>query len=276
MDQVPLQSGGKRMTALWPELLVLVLFLAGDLFWDGMASAAAGAAAGVLSFVVLLFFKRRKPALILEGLVFGGITALGETVAFPGGNLIFMELVLGQILLFSALFRWNIFEKMAGGLGRGFISSAGQGILTAVMGGIFTLHSVIYAVLTYMGAGDLLAGVILFAVLYIVALKLYSSRLKEADRRGIPVLLKDREDGYVLKKQNENLGTFALKDNGGGNAIVSGVSIQVSTGEFLTALEKCLRREGFRFLLLHNWQEDELELEMDGFSRFREFWRKPL
>ena len=264
------------MTVLWPELLVLVLFLAGDLFWDGMASAAAGAAAGVVSFLVLLLFRRKKPALILEGFVFGGITALGETVAFPGGTVIFMELILGLILSFSALFRWNIIEKMAGGLGKGFISSAGQGILTAVMGGIFTLHSVVYAILTYLGAGDLLTGVILFAVLYIAALKLYASRIKEADRSEMPILFKDREDGFVLKKKNENLGTFALNDKGRGTAVVSGVSTQVSTGEFLAALEKCLRREGFRFLLVHNWQEDELELEMDGYSRFQEFWRKPL
>ena len=40
------------ISAIWPELLVAVLFLAGDLIWDGTAAGIAGAAAGVISFLI--------------------------------------------------------------------------------------------------------------------------------------------------------------------------------------------------------------------------------
>jgi len=45
-------------------------------------------AAGLLAYLILLAFKKNRPGLIVEGFVFGGITALGEAVNYPGGTLI--------------------------------------------------------------------------------------------------------------------------------------------------------------------------------------------
>lgn len=264
------------MTALWPEFLVLVLFLAGDLLWSGIASAAAGLAAGILSFLVLLLFGRRKPGLIAEGVVFGGVTALGEIVSFPGGTVILMELVLGLILLVSVLFRWNIMEKMAGGMGKGFISSEGQGVLTAAMGAVFTLHSMIYAVLDWNGAGGLLTGISVFAGLYLIALRLSSKRIREAERAALPVIMDGPGDRSALKKNGSVLGTMILNDRGRRTAAITEPTLGVAPGEFLRDLEICLRRAGFRFLVLDDWQEDVLELEMDGFTKVQGCWKKPL
>lgn len=122
------------MIGLWPELLVLLLFLASDFFLTGMAAAAGGLGAGLVSFLVLLVAGRRKPSLLVEGLLFGGVTALGVVVDFPGGNLILMELVIGVIFLISVPLGWDLLEKMTGKYGRGLLLRGFGGVLALALG----------------------------------------------------------------------------------------------------------------------------------------------
>jgi len=260
--------------SLWPELLVLALFLAGDVFCDGMVSAAAGVAAGVVSFLVMLLFRRRKPGLIVEGLIFGGVTALGEILSFPGGNLILMELVAGLILLSSALFRWNIMERMAGGMGKGFVSSAGAKILTITLGGVFFIHSVTFALLSAYGSGGTVFGIVLFVVLYLVALRYSRGRIRRAERASFPRLVSRDGGDAFLEEGGSVLGKMRVTENGGGIVQVSSPVLSVPAPEFLKTLEVCLRSNGFRFVHIEGWQGDELDLEIDGYTEYGGKWKK--
>lgn len=264
------------MRRLWPELMVLVLFLTGDILWNGMASAAAGAAAGLVSFLVLLLFHRRKPGLLLEGLLFGGVTALGTVVSFPGGTVILMELLLGVILLSSSFLGLNIMERMAGGLGKGLVSASGSQVLSVALGSVFTVHAAVYALLVSQGSGGTVLGIALFTVLYLGAIKYSSRSIRKHEIASLPTLSR-RENGVtVLLRNDEPLGEFKLTDEGAGTAAVFSPVLSAVIPEFLKALGSSLKQNGFRWVVIHDWAGDELELEIDGFTSFDGKWKKRL
>lgn len=262
------------MKALWPELLVLVLFLTGDIFFSGMDAAAAGVAAGVAAYVILLCTGKKKPGLLMEGLVFGAITALGTFVQFPGGSLILMELVLGLILLVSVPAGWNLLAKMAGGAGRGLFSSKQAGIMSLAMGGTFTAHALLYAGLHLAGHGSVWAGAVLFAVLYISSLRLSAGRMKTSRAEDGPVVTDSAGGLLNISFQSTLLGTFRLGN--GSIAEISEISLETQEHVFLRNLEIYLKSRGFRSVSISQWPEDEIELQMRGYSLLAAKWRKAL
>ena len=262
------------MKTLWPELLVLVLFLIGDIFFTGLEAAAAGVVAGLSAYLVLFFTGKKKPALIVEGFVFGAVTALGTIVQFPGGSLILMELVLGLILLISVPVGWNLLERMSRGLGKGLFSSEQARIMSIALGSAFTLHALVFAGLHLMGFGNPWIGIVLFSVLYIVSLRLSAGKMRSLRKEESPAI-SDTGDGlFKLTLKNDLLGTFRLTD--GSLAEVSEVHLQVEEHRFLSNLEVCLKKLGFTSVSISQWQESELELQMRGYSLFDGKWRRTL
>lgn len=262
------------MKKLWPELLVLVLFLLGDLLWDGIASAAAGAAAGFLAFLILLLFKKKKPGLIIEGLLFGSITALGELVDYPGGTLILMELVFAVILLVSVLSGKDIISRMAGGLGKGLFSEQQSRILSVTLGSVFLFHSALCTILALLGFFSWLIGGILFFVTYLLGLQMSRAGMKRAVRDSLPVLLEEKEGIYRLELRGLISGKIRLTSETGITVIAEIVSIESKPHEFLNQLETVMKRRGMRSFSIDCWIGDEIELEMQGFIAFDGKWRK--
>jgi len=261
---------------LWPEFLVLGLFLLGDVVWDGLISAAAGAGAGIFAYLILLFFKIKKPGLIVEGLLFGGITALGEFVDFPGGSIILMELVFGIILLSTAFFGKNIIHKMAGGLTRGLFSESQSRLLSIVLGSLLLAHSLLCTVLAVLGFLNWLVGGILFLAMYLLALRISKASMKNAVLNSLPVLVQEEDNIYRLEAGGVISGRIRLKDETGTMVTTELMLVESKPHEFLKQLEIALGRRGIRSYIIESWSWDEIELEMQGFRNINGKWIRKL
>ncbi|PIE53328.1 hypothetical protein CSA37_01970 [Candidatus Fermentibacteria bacterium] len=256
------------MKHYWPEFLVLALFLAGDFLFSGMASAAAAAAAGVLAFLILLVSGKKKPALVVEGLFFGAVTAAGELTDFPGGTVILLELSIGSALLLSALFKWKLLERMS----MGMVPSAQAAVMTLVMGSVFTVHSLVFTGLVLAGHGSLPVGILIFAVLYFSGIRFSVSGMN-ADKSG-PGLVSG-EDGTTLLV-NGTLETGTVELSMGDIAVAEKITLSASGDVFLRTLEEYLRRKGCRVLSIGSWPEDEIDLEIRGYVKIADMWKKRL
>ncbi|GEM_PF-1443107 len=261
---------------LLPELLVLALFLTGDLFWDGYASAASGVAAGLLAYIILAVFKKSRPGLIVEGLVFGGITALGEAVNYPGGTLILMELVFAVVLLVSVLAGGDIISHMTGGIGRGLFSRRQSQILSTTLGAAFFLHSAVCTALALAGKLEWWSGGILFAAVYLLSLRASRSKMKKALLETVPLLVKEQDGVYCVEKLGAISGRVRLPEEAGIVFTVEIVSIHTEQHEFLKQLETIATGLGKPGIVLKNWPGDEIEPEMRGYTQTGENWRKRL
>ncbi len=264
------------MKKLWPELLVFVLFLLGDLLWDGLALAAAGVAAGFLAFGILLLFRKKKPGLIVEGLLFGGITALGELVDYPGGTLILMELVLGLILMVSVLSGKNIISKMTGGLGRGLFSEQQSRILSVTLGSVFIIHAVFCTIIAFSGFLNWWIGGVLFFLMYLTALRTSRARMNSALRDSLPALVEEPDGVYNLEVSGQISGRILLTGETGSAVTAETISIESMPHEFLKQLETVMKRRGMRSITVDCWIGDEIELEMQGYTCINGKWRKRL
>jgi len=259
---------------LLPELFVLVLFLLGDLFWDGYASAAAGVAAGLLAFTILAVFKKGRPGLIVEGLVFGGITALGEAVNYPGGTLILMELVFAVVLLVSVLAGGNIISHVTGGIGRGLFSSRQSQILSKTLGTAFLVHSLVCTVLALLGYLEWWSGGILFVFVYLLSLRAGRSKMKNALLETLPLLVEEDYGVYRIEKLGVISGKIRLPGQTGAVFSVEIASINSEQHEFLKQLESVAAGLGKSGIALENWTGDEIELEIRGYVPVERKWIK--
>ncbi|MCP4647207.1 MAG: hypothetical protein GY852_05630 [bacterium] len=263
------------MRKLWPELFVLGLFLLGDFLWDGLASAVAGAGAGILAFGILLLFKRKKPVLILEGLLFGGVTAVGEFVNYPGGTLILMELIFGVVLTASSLLGRDIISGITGGLGKGLFSLEQSGILSLTLGSVLLIHSVLSTLLALTGLLNWWVGGALFALIYTVALKQSRAGMKKAELDSLPQLIEEGEL-FRLRAGGTTLGSVHLTVEGTSQGIIEIAALDGSSYKFLDFLETACKRRGLRTISVDCWPLDEIELEMRGYSFAKGLWQKRL
>jgi len=257
------------MAALWPELLVAVLFLVGDIFWDGSAAGIAGFAAGVVSFLAFLPFGVRKPGLLAEGAVFG-------VMAFLGAGLIHAEALMGILLLLSAFLRWNLPGRMAGGALKGLLGKDGVRVMSFSMGTVFLLHAVAYAILEREGVGGTVNGAILFAAMYFSALAVTSRRLRKRTAASRPVITMMEGETAVLQINASEVLTFILSSPGARKAVVEFLSPKVPDSRILKALSCALRIDGYDSVVITQWNGDSLDLEMDGFRETPGGWMKPL
>jgi len=257
------------ISAIWPELLVAVLFLAGDLIWDGTAAGIAGAAAGVISFLALLPFRRRKPGLIAEGALFG-------IMAFLGAGLIHAEALLGALLLLSAAFRWNLPGRVAGGMLKGILGEDGTRLFSLFMGAVFMLHAGAYVLLERAGLGGTLNGAILFAALYLPALAVTSRRVRKITQYSRPVVSVMEDGTAVLLSDGSELLSLRLRRQGERIAAVEFLSPKVPGSRIIVELSKALSLDGYEMMTITQWEGDPLDLEMDGFSETPQGWIKRL
>ncbi len=259
------------MRDLWPEALLAVLFLAGDLFFSGTAAAAAGASAGVVAYLASVIAGRRKPVLLLEGFVLSSLTLIAVVTSFPGGAFALSEIALGLFLLVSGLRGKPALTAMAGSLGRGMIPEREGSILSAFAGGAFLFHGAVSAVLAVLGHGATLLNIAIMLPVFLATGALSGRRMREIRKQRLPVLEGD-DDRMFLSTGGVRLGEVRL--HGEGTAAVVEV-VDLEPGN-LPLLEKALARLGHRSVLVTVWPHDTLMLSMNGYAAAGPNWRKIL
>lgn len=264
------------MKKYWAELLILILFLVSDLVWDGLASALATVFAGILAFLVLLISGTKKPMLLLEGLGFGILIFVGEFVTYPGGKILFFELIFALILLVPAIFKKNILQKFMGSLGKGLFSAKEAFRLSLILGFIMLSHAVICTILALTGFFSWWVGAILFVSIYLVVLKKTKRGTLQLAEKSLPVLKSESEGNYSLEVGSVSLGKMSIVYENPSSVLIEVISIESSVHELLWELEKALRILKVRTISIINWHFDEMELEMDGYVIFAGKWKKKL
>ncbi len=259
------------MRALWPEALLAVLFLAGDLFFAGTAAAAAGASAGVIAYLASLLSGRGKAVLLVEGLVLSVLTLTAHFTSFPGGAFTLSEVVLGAFLLVSGIRGKPALAAMAGPLARGMMSKDEVSVLTMSTGGAFLFHGVASVLLCSSGDGNPLIRTVLLVPVFLAAGALSGRRLRKIRKQALPVL-EGSDDGMVLTAGGVRMGKVRVR--GEGTAAVVEV-IEMEPGS-LPFLEKALTRLGHRAVLVTSWPHDSLLLSINGYSASGPNWRKIL
>ena len=244
------------------------------MLWNGFASAAAGVGAGLLAFVILLFFKKRKPALIVEGFLFGGLTAAGELIEYPGGTILLTELVFSLILLLSVLAGKDIVSRMTGDFGKGLFSATQSRVVSITLGSVFFFHSVLCSVLALFGCTSPWIYGILFVLVYVLASKSAKKQMKSAAQSDLPVLVANGDGFFTLERENRPLGGVRLISESGRAALLEITSLDSEPHDFLSQLQVALRRRGIKSFTISSWSFDEIELEMAGFINSEGKWKK--
>lgn len=257
----------------WPEILLAALFLLGDILFTGIASAVAGAAAGVIAYAASVLAHRRRAVLLLEGLILSALTLIAEITRFPGGALVFFELSVGLFLLVMGLGKKPALSRIAGSIVRGMLSKREEAVLSIVSGGAFLLHGAVSAVLALRGMGGTLFGIALLVPLFLAAGLVSGRILKKHTLEYLPELIPGESGGSsVLSVHGSRTGTVRLIGEG------TAVSVEVLDldPDDLPLLEKALARMGYRCLIITLWSHDTLHLEMNGYARSGSHWRKML
>jgi len=260
----------------WPELLILVLFLVSDFVWDGLASAIATASAGILAFLILLVSGKTKPLVLLEGIGFGLLIFIGDFVTYPGGSILFFELIFALILLVPAIFKKSILQKFMGSLGKGLFSEKEALRLSLILGFILLSHTVICTVLALTGFFSWWVGAILFVSIYLIVLKKTKRGTQQLAEKSLPVLKSENDGNYSLEVGSASLGKMSIIYENPSSVFIEVISIESSVHELLWELEKALRILKVRTISIINWHFDEMELEMDGYVIFAGKWKKKL
>ncbi len=141
---------------------------------------------------------------------------------------------------------------------------------------MFFTHSLICTILAVLGLLNKQFGGILFLVVYLLALKLSKPGMKSAVLNSLPVLMEEEEDVYRLETNGLISGRLRLADETSTTVTALIVSLESLPHEFLLKLEIAMKRRGIRVLTIDSWNWDEIELEMDGFVKIEEKWRKRL
>lgn len=259
------------MRALWPEVLLAVLFLAGDLFFSGTAAVAAAASAGAIAYLASLLAGRRRTVLLLEGIILAALSLAALLTSFPGGPFILFELVLGAFLLVSGLLGKPALEAVTGSLAKGMIPSEGGSFLSAYAGGAFLFHGALSVLINVLAGADTLLCALLSLPVFVAAGVLSSRRLGRIRKLSLPVL-EGAGDGMTLKAGGKRLGEVTVHGEGSAAAVAV---IEMEPGN-LPLLERALARLGHRAVLITAWPHDTLLLSMSGYSEAGPNWRKIL
>lgn len=267
------------MRRLWPEILVLLLFLGGDVLWDGPASALAGLTAGALSYLLLVIMGRNRPALLAEGAVFSALSFTGTLLPVPGGTLIFTEAIIGVLLLSSGLLGWKVISRLSGELGRGLIPSGTVPLLERTMGAVFLIHSTAYGFFAYFHDDSLPVGILIFIALYMAGIHRIRrlQRSGRADETPEERFTASESDGrFRIERNGEVLCVLGLEEGSTAIAKIRIYSMEGTPREILVCLTGFARRRGFRVLSIQGWTADPLELELDGFKPLDGVYRRPI
>ncbi|MCK4506845.1 MAG: hypothetical protein KAW14_14610 [Candidatus Aegiribacteria sp.] len=163
-----------------PTLVVLVGYLAADIFLSGYAAALLVISIGLGEFLFLLVFRGAKhPSLILEGAVLAGAGLAGEVLAakgYNGAGYILLEIIFAGVLLVSTATGkpWlaSQIKRFAGfSAGKEFSRDMSVG-----MGCLFLIHGILLTIMMFLkGSVSVFPAALSFIMLYILESDEFSS-----------------------------------------------------------------------------------------------------
>lgn len=266
---------------MYPTLIVIAGYLAADIFLKGYIAALVVFSLGLGEFLFLqVFLKKKHSVLILEGAVLAAASLAGDMLAaegYSGAGYVLLELILAGVLLVSTArgkpWLASQMKRFSGfSTDRKF-----SGEMSIVMGLLFLSHGILLTILIVLqGRAPVLPAILSFVVLYAAAVFILRRKQMEKSIRNEPHLLKSNEGKLILELEGERLGSMVLQP--GAVSIVTEVQIaeNCELHEFLEALERFLKHQGCKALRFVTWDEDELLLEMSGYSRTPAGWNKIL
>ncbi len=264
-----------------PTLLVLVGYLAADIFLSGYAAALLVISLGLGEFLFLLVFRGTKhPSLILEGAVLAGAGLAGEVLAakgYNGAGYILLEIIFAGVLLVSTATGkpWlaSQIKRFAGfSAGKEFSRDMSVG-----MGSLFLTHGILLTIMVFLkGSVSVFPAVLSFIMLYIVTVYILRKRQKKFRILASPQLRKGGEGEYILEIAGDRLADLSMSPG-----VVTDISAVDITGvcevhRFLESLEACLKASGCRAVRFTMWDTDTLPLEMSGYREVPAGWNKIL
>lgn len=261
------------MAGLWPELLLALLFLVGDILFTGVKAAAAGALAGFIAFTAARIAGKRKPILLVEGLALSAVTLAAELLSFPGGALALAGIVLGAFLFVTGLRGRPALAHVAGPMVGRLISDEEGAVLSVFAGGAFLVYGAATAALSASGRGGQVSGLVLLPAVMALAGVLSGRRLRKLRERSVPRLAEPEGSGLsTLSVRGLPAGRVKVTEEGS----VAVVEVHELEAESLALLEKALARAGYRSLVVTAWPHDPVHLEIGGYSGGGGHWRKVL
>ncbi len=264
-----------------PTLVVLIGYLAADIFLSGYAAALLVISLGLGEFLFLLIFRgTRHPSLILEGAVLAGAGLAGEVLAakgYNGAGYVLLEIIFAGVLLVSTATGkpWlaSQIKRFAGfSASREFSRD-----MSAGMGFLFLTHSVLLTIIMFMqGSVSVLPAVLSFAMLYIVTVYILRKRQKKFRILTSPKLQNGGNGEYFLEIAGDRLAGLSMV-----HGVVTDISAVDITEEcemhrFLESLEECLKASGCRAVRFTEWDADTLPLELSGYREEPAGWNKIL
>ncbi len=264
-----------------PTLVVLVGYLAADIFLSGYSAALLVISLGLGEFLFLLIFRGTKhPSLILEGAVLAGAGLAGEVLAargYNGAGYILLEIVFAGVLLISTAAGkpWlaSQIKRFAGfSAGREFSRD-----MSAGMGFLFLTHSILLTIIMFLnGSVSALPAVLSFIVLYMVTVYILRKRQKRFRILTTPRLQKVGKGEYFLEVAGNRLAGLSMCL--GVVTDISSVDIarECEVHRFLESLEDCLKTSGCRAVRFTMWDNDTLPLELSGYREVPAGWNKIL
>ncbi len=264
-----------------PTFVVLVGYLAADIFLSGYTAALLVVSLGLGEFLFLLVFRGAKhPSLIMEGAVLAGAGLAGEVLAargYNGAGYILLEIIFAGVLLISTAAGkpWlaSQIKRFAGfSAGREFSRDMSVG-----MGFLFLTHSILLTIIMLLnGTVSALPAVLSFIMLYIVTVYILRKRQKKSRILTFPKLHSGGEGEYFLEIAGDRLACLSMS-----LGVVTDISSVDITGgcevhRFLKSLEECLKASGCRAVRFTMWDTDTLPLELSGYREVPAGWNKIL
>ena len=264
-----------------PTLVVLIGYLAADIFLSGYAAALLVISIGLGEFLFLLVFRNEKnPVLILEGAVLAGAGLAGDALAargYNGAGYILLEILFAGVLLISTATGkpWlaSQIKRFAG-------FSAGKEFsrdMSAGMGFLFLTHSILLTIIIILkGSVSVFPAALSFIMLYIVTVYILRKRQKRFRILTSPQFQKSGEGEYFLEIAGNRLAVLSMS-----LGVVTDISaIDITEGcevhRFLESLEECLKASGCRAVRFTMWDADTLPLELSGYREVPAGWNKIL
>jgi hypothetical protein len=264
-----------------PTLVVLVGYLAADVFLSGYTAALLVVSLGLGEFLFLLIFRGTKhPSLILEGVVLAGAGLAGEILAergYSGAGYILLEIIFAGVLLITTATGkpWlaSQIKRFAGfSASREFSRD-----MSAGMGFLFLIHSILLTILMFLnGSVSALPAVLSFIMLYIITVYILRKRQKTFQVLTSPRLQKVGEGEYSLEIAGDRLAGLSMC-----LGVVTDISaVEITDGcevhRFLKSLEESLKASGCRAVRFTMWDNDTIPLELSGYREVPAGWNKIL
>ena len=264
-----------------PTIVVLIGYLAADVFLSGYAAAVIVVCLGFGEFLFLQIFRGIKhPSLILEGTLLAAAGLAGEILAargYNGAGYILLEIIFAGVLLISAaagkLWLASQIKRFAG-----FTASKEFSMDMSIgMGFLFLIHGILLAVMLFLnGSVSVFPAVFSFIALYLATVSVLRKRQRKTQIRNSPLLRMNDEGKCFLEIAGDHLASLTIS-----RGVVTDISsVDIADGcevyQFLESLEKCLRASGCKGVRFTEWDGDTIFLEMSGYREVPAGWIKIL